>query len=112
MAFQANLELIPNVAKIVLVGELDASVAGDFRERIEEAALAAPKRLVLVMDDLEYMSSAGLRVLVFAKQKMGAGIDIYVVGAQPQVVEPIRQTGFHHSVIMLESYDAERIENV
>ncbi|MFO7322427.1 MAG: anti-sigma factor antagonist [Chloroflexota bacterium] len=112
MAFQANLELLPNIAKITISGELDASVAPAFRERIEEAAEASPKRLVLVMNDLEYMSSAGLRVLVFAKQKMGAGIDIYVVGAQPQVVEPIRQTGFHHSVVMLDSYDAERIENV
>jgi hypothetical protein len=34
------------------------------------------------------------------------------VGAQPQVVEPIRQTGFHRSVEMLDAYDAAQIENI
>lgn len=110
MAFESTLEMQDDIGKITLTGELDASVAGDFKTRIEEAAAQNAKKLVLLLEGLEYMSSAGLRALVFAKQKMGAGVTIYVVGAQPSVVEPIRQTGFHHSVIMLENYDAAVIE--
>ncbi len=110
MAFESTLEMQGDIAKISLVGELDASVAQNFREKIEEASNKKAKKLVLLLATLEYMSSAGLRTLVFAKQKMGQGVTIYVVGAQPQVVEPIRQTGFHHSVVMLDSYDAAVIE--
>jgi len=110
MAFEATLEMKNGIANITLTGELDASVAGDFRTRIEEAATQQAKKLVLLLAALDYMSSAGLRTLVFAKQKMGSGVTIYVVGAQPQVVEPIRQTGFHHSVVMLDDYDVAVIE--
>lgn len=112
MAFEASLEMVNGIAKVTLVGELDASVAGQFKEQIEAAAAQQAKRLVLVMPQLEYMSSAGLRVLVFAKQKMGPQVAIYVVGAQPQIVEPIKQTGFHYSVTMLDTYDAAVIEAV
>jgi anti-sigma B factor antagonist len=112
MAFEASLEMVNDVAKITLTGELDASVAGLFKEQIEAAAQKQAKRLVLLMSNLEYMSSAGLRVLVFAKQKMGTQVVIYVVGAQPQIVEPIKQTGFHYSVTMMDTYDAAVIEAV
>lgn len=111
MAFEATLDKpTPTVARIALVGELDASVAANFRSKIEEAASPELRKLVLMLEGLEYMSSAGLRVLVFAKQKMGPNVQIFVVGAQPQVVEPIRQTGFHHSVYMLDAYDKAQIE--
>ncbi len=110
MAFNIDLKIENGIAKITLTGELDASVAGLLKDKIEEAAAKKPRRLVLMMSGLEFMSSAGLRALVFAKQKMGQGIDIYVVGAQPQVVEPIKQTGFHHSVILMDTYDQQKIE--
>lgn len=110
MAFDASLDMQNGIAKITLTGELDASVAPQFQDRIKEAADAHAQKLVLLLEGLNYMSSAGLRALVFAKQKMGAQVKIYLVGAQEQVVEPIKQTGFHYSVIMLDSYDPAVIE--
>lgn len=113
MAFKADLEMTDQgIAKITLVGELDGSVASEFRDRVQEAANLGAKRLVLLMNDLSFMSSAGLRVLVFAKQKMGTGVDIYMVGVQEEVQEPITMTGLDRSVILLDEYDAAEIENI
>jgi anti-anti-sigma factor len=112
MAFNATLETNNDIAKITLSGELDASTAPSFKEQVEKAASDNVKRLVLLMQDLDYMSSAGLRVLIFSKQKMGKDVDIYVVGAQEMVLDTIEKTGFHHSVVLLDEYDASQIENV
>ena len=110
MALRVEMELHNGIARITLSGELDASVAELLREKIEHAYDKQAKRLVLMMQDLTFMSSAGLRVLVFARQRMGSKTDIYVVGAPPAVTEPIIQTGFSRSVILLDHYDAARIE--
>ena len=113
MAFNADLEMTDQgFAKITLVGELDGSVAGEFRDRVQEAADLGAKRLVLLMQNLDFMSSAGLRVLVFAKQKMGSDVDIYMVGVQEDVLEPIKMTGLDRSVILMDEYDAAEIENI
>lgn len=110
MAFQETekttlnitLETIDDLAKITLAGELDASTAALFQAKVEEAAKLIPKRLVLIMKDLEYMASAGLRVLIFAKQQMGADVKIYMVGVQGTVLETITKTGFNHSVYLID----------
>jgi anti-anti-sigma factor len=112
MAFDAKLEMVDVIAKISLSGELDAATAPAFRAAVEEAVGQDAQRLVLLMYDLEYMASAGLRVLIFAKQKMGADADVYIIGAQEPVYETITMTGFHHGVIMLEEYDPAEIENI
>jgi anti-anti-sigma factor len=112
MAFNISSENVKGIGKIYLTGELDASVAGQFRDSIEALARENCKRLVLFMTDLDYMASAGLRALVFARQKMGSGVDIYIVGAHDAVMETIEMTGFHHSVIMMDTYDAAVIEKM
>lgn len=108
--FSLTYDLTGGIAKIALTGELDASVAGEFRSAVEKAAADQARRLVLDMTDLDFMASAGLRGLVFAKQKMPADVDIYVVGAHDAVLDTIQMTGFHHSVFMLDEYDASEIE--
>jgi len=112
MAFTSNLEVTNGIARITLVGELDAAVAPQFRAQVEEAARAQARRLVIFMQDLSYMASAGLRALAFAKQKMGSDVDIYMIGAQESIQETLRMTGFHNSVILLDSYDAAQIESI
>jgi len=105
MAFSVTTNLLKDgTAELTLVGELDASVANEFKMAVEKAAAEKAKRLVLNMKDLEFMSSAGLRVLVFAKQKMGTNVDIYVIAAQDAVRDTIEMTGFHHSVIMQDEF--------
>ena len=100
MTFNANLEIKNAIAEIALSGELDANTAPTFKEKVEKALTADIQRLVLIMEDLEYMSSAGLRVLIFAKQKLGTAVDIYLVKPQAMVQDTIEKTGFHHSIVI------------
>jgi anti-anti-sigma factor len=112
MAFSTTLTIDAGIAKITMSGELDASVALAFQQEVEKAAAQKVNRLVLLMSELEYIASAGLRTLIFARQKMDPGVDIYVVGAQPQVMDTMQMTGFDRSVIALDTYDAGTIENI
>jgi anti-anti-sigma factor len=104
MAFDAQLAMTGDVARITLSGSLDALSAPRFKEVVEAAAASTPARLVLFMDQLEFLASAGLRVLIFAKQKMGTHVDIYVVGSQGPVLGTLEMSGFHHSVYLRDSY--------
>ncbi|MBL1210514.1 STAS domain-containing protein [Geminocystis sp. GBBB08] len=104
MALDISLVIDNDVAKITLVGELDGSNASDFKAKIEQAAAAEPKKVILFLEELEFMASAGLRVLVFSKQKIGAGVDIYIIGAQEMILESIEKTGLNHSFIIQEEY--------
>lgn len=112
MAFTATSDVTNGIAKITLSGELDANAAPVFRTEVEQVAAQQPRRLVLMMQELDYMASAGLRVLIYARQRMAQNVDIFVVGAQESVRETLEKTGFHHSVTELETYDPAVIENL
>jgi anti-anti-sigma factor len=88
-------------------GELDAAAAPQFKEAVEKVAAAAPKRLVLFMDNLDFLASAGLRVLIFARQKMGSDVSIYIIGSKGPVTATLEMSGFSQSVFMQESYSPE-----
>ncbi|WP_201981933.1 STAS domain-containing protein [Hymenobacter rubidus] len=92
------------IAKITLTGEVDSLTAREFQKEIERMAAEAPDELILVAKDLDFISSAGLRVLIFAKQKLGTHLNVYVVGAQPSVVETMVKTGLDNSFNIVDHY--------
>jgi anti-anti-sigma factor len=92
------------IAQITLVGRLDANTAPTFKTEIDKVAAAKPERLVLFVEKLEYMASAGIRMLVFTKQKLGANVDIYVVAANEQIVNTLEMTGVDKSVIFVDEF--------
>jgi anti-anti-sigma factor len=102
MAFDISSSAADGVATITLGGELDAGSAPIFKKEVEKVAAGGPRRVVLLTSGLSFMASAGLRVLIFAKQKLGTAVDIYVVAAQEAVIDTLQKTGFHHSVYLVD----------
>ncbi|GAB1688740.1 STAS domain-containing protein [Krasilnikovia sp. M28-CT-15] len=85
---------------ITLVGDLDAAGAPILADDVERALQRDVKRLVLDLNELNYLSSAGLRQLVYAQQKMNDDVQIVLVGANARVTQTIRLVGFDQSVVM------------
>jgi anti-anti-sigma factor len=43
--------------------------------------------------ELKYIASAGLRVMIFAKQRIGAEVQVYLIGAQEAVLDVVKMSG-------------------
>ena len=95
---------VDQVAEITLAGELDASTAPQFQAELVKAAEQKAKRLVLFTSELAFMASAGVRMLIFAKQKMGTSVDVYVIAPQEQILDTIKRTGLERSLIVQSEY--------
>ncbi|MFC6093552.1 anti-sigma factor antagonist [Saccharothrix sp. BKS2] len=100
MNFQAKAHTDDGVVTVRLTGDLDSRSAPILNDLITEVTAGPVRRLVLLLEELAYLSSAGLRCLVFAHQKLGRGVDIVLIGTRPEVAETIRMTGFDRSVVM------------
>ena len=81
------------VTKIDIVGRLDTTTAPELDKTINED-LADVKNLVLNFKGLEYISSAGLRVLLGAQKKMQKVGTMKLINVCEEVMEVFEMTGF------------------
>ena len=113
VSFNATLlEVTEGTAKISLTGLLDASAVQLLQEELEKATAQPIKRLVLLLQNLECVTSAGLRTLIFTKQKLGTDVDIYVVGAQEHVKHFLQMSAFCEGITVLDQYDTVEMASV
>ena len=75
---------------VKLQGSVDSSNAHQFEEEL--LAAISGQTLTLDAEDLAYISSAGLRVLLKAKKTMGG--ELVMINVNPEVFEILDMTGF------------------
>ena len=78
---------------IEVVGRLDTTTAPSLEKTIQED-IGEMKNLILDLKGLEYISSAGLRVLLGAQKKMQQIGSMKVVNVCESVMEVFEITGF------------------
>ncbi|MFD6228258.1 STAS domain-containing protein [Streptomyces sp. NPDC060232] len=100
MPLSVSLSIKGDTTVIELAGELDAETAPDFHQTIEKAAGHGSTTVEIRMADVGYMASAGLRSLVFARQKVADNVTIKVVGAIEPVCRTIRTAGLDRSIVL------------
>ena len=97
MSLDIQSSVAESVARILLAGELDSSTAPALRDAVEQVLSGKPAQLILHVEQLSFMASAGLRIIIFAKQKL-PGLKIYVVKPSSAIVDTLHKTGFYDGV--------------
>ena len=90
-----TIEIKKNAAETIIeiVGRLDTITAPALDKTINED-IADAKDLVLDVKGMEYISSAGLRVLLSAQRKMQKIGSMKLVNVCPEVMDVFEMTGF------------------
>ena len=81
------------LATLVIAGRLDTQTAPEFEKEID-GVVAGISELVLDMTALEYVSSAGLRVILKAQKIMNAKGSMKLTGVNDSIMEVFDITGF------------------
>ena len=80
-------------ASLKIIGRLDTSTAPELEATIDGCA-AGIKELVLDCSELEYVSSAGLRVILKAQKLMNVQGDMKLTHVNESIMEVFEITGF------------------
>ncbi|MBQ4258467.1 MAG: STAS domain-containing protein [Clostridia bacterium] len=76
-----------------LEGRLDTVTAPEFEKELEES-LEGIRFLTLDFEKLDYISSAGLRLLLSAQKRMNAQGEMKITGVNETILEIFEITGF------------------
>ena len=91
MTIEKNLN--GNSLTLNLAGRLDTTTAPEL-EAVVDNSLAGVQELVLDMEKLEYISSAGLRVILKSQKMMNAQGSMKLIHVNDTIMEVFDITGF------------------
>lgn len=88
-------ERLDEVTALSVKGRIDSTTAAAFGQKLESAVAAPASRVVVDLRDLDYISSAGFRVLlVAAKRAEDAGSRMVLCGLSAKVRQLFDLGGF------------------
>jgi anti-sigma B factor antagonist len=104
---EVRSELAGSVAVYRIVGRIDALTSRDLESAVGSATRDGTSRIIFDMSEVDFISSAGLRViLVTAKNAAAAKGGLSIFGVQPAVNEVLEISGVK-TIIPIASDEAE-----
>ena len=87
--------LMTDIATYSLVGRLDGVTSATHEAALREVLLTGASQLEIDLASLDYISSAGLRVLLMAAKSLKAkGGTVALIAPKPAVLEVLHLSGF------------------
>jgi anti-anti-sigma factor len=91
------------VSVVTVSGRVDGSTAGDFEDALNKLIRSGNNNIVLDLADVDFVSSAGLRVLVNThKAVKGSSGNIVIANPSQQVVDTLDIAGLD---VLFEKYE-------
>jgi anti-anti-sigma factor len=104
MESKFKVEYSGTVLKVILSGKLDANNSPALSEELSKFKGKTITEMVFMAKDLSYISSAGIRVIVFAKQKVGENSKVFLISASETVLDVINMTGLANFMTVQDTY--------
>ena len=83
-----------NITVVRLKGNLDTNTSTDAQDYLNNAIDGGASKVVVCFDKVDFVSSAGLRVLLATAKKLGGGGVLRVCGLNETVTEIFEISGF------------------
>ena len=99
--FDFNVTEDAGEVNVVLKGRLDATVAPQLHSEMAKMEGSDIKKVTFDVKELEYIASAGLRVIIFTKQKLGADTQIFMKDVNESVMQVLEMTGCNNFVTVI-----------
>ena len=99
--FDFNVTEEGGEVNVVLKGRLDATVAPQLHSEMAKMEGQDIKKVTFDVKELEYIASAGLRVIIFTKQKLGADTQIFMKDVNESVMQVLEMTGCNNFVTVI-----------
>lgn len=101
-----DIENKDGTLEITMTGGLDAGNAPGLSDQMKEYQGQDISKMVFLASGLDYIASAGIRVIIYAVQKiLTPGCDAYFIGGQPDVLSVISMTGLDDTLIIQDTYE-------
>lgn len=105
MALSIQVDPQETHVSIHLSGQVDTKSAPELLEKLTEIGLAELPELRIMAIELTFLSSAGLRALVFAKQKMPHTSRLILVGGSEEIKATVIRTGLGNAVTIVDTIE-------
>ena len=103
---QIDVRNVYDVLVVDMAGRLDSQTSGVAGDRMTEIVQSDSRKIVLNLQDLEYVSSAGLRIILRASKLLqGLGGELRICNATGLVRQVLDSAGFSS---LLMTYDTEK----